>query len=142
MTSPALNTFIILGCIFIYSSVFLYGIDHSNIADETLTILCYVSSKHNLQFSYLMLSFIFLFLAFYFVCFAVAVTYVIYSVSGIYKIQKYYFLSIQLQYSTTAVGFTFAMGSLFMKTYRVQTVYDRSIKCILMVSILNLIDLE
>ena len=43
MTSPSLNIFIAFGCILLYASVYVNGLDHSTFDDMSLAALCYVS---------------------------------------------------------------------------------------------------
>ena len=43
MTSPSLNIFIAFGCILLYASVYVNGLDHSHFDDLSVAALCYVS---------------------------------------------------------------------------------------------------
>ncbi|XP_072037397.1 gamma-aminobutyric acid type B receptor subunit 2-like [Amphiura filiformis] len=74
MTSPALNTIIVIGCIAIYSTIFMMGVDHSKFTDNKVSALCHT------------------------------------------------------QYALISVGFTLAMGAVFVKTYRVHAIFTNSRK--------------
>ncbi|XP_072035456.1 gamma-aminobutyric acid type B receptor subunit 2-like [Amphiura filiformis] len=76
ITSPTLNNFIAIGCILLYSSVYVWSVEHSDLADMAIATLCYI------------------------------------------------------QYICVVMGFNLCMGALFMKTYRVHTIFRATFKAI------------
>lgn len=112
LSSPKLNDMALIGCILVYTSVILFGLDDENVKEEHFAVICSVSriicflgKKRKETFSYIFIPcFLFLF-------------------------QSRAFL--------LAAGFSAAFGAMFTKTYRVHEIFTRAHSGVIRSKVIN-----